>query len=114
MYIPIGDRILVTVHRMDDYTKNKSGIYLPPAHSTDDEPNELLKVIAKGEGANCDLLNIGDMVVTHPNAQLFNVFETKDTHIKYFITNAASVICRGIKIGETPPFDMPENNKDLN
>ena len=113
MYKPLGDRILVTVKRLDDYTMNEAGIYIPPAHTTDDRPNELLKVIAKGEGSGCDLLNIGDMVITSPNAQIYMVFETKENNIKYFITGAGNVICRAYKSGEESPIDMP-TNKDLN
>lgn len=94
MYIPIGDRILVTKHSITEDFKTKSGIILPEGFQHEDQPPDLLKVEAIGEGPACEFLNLGDMVIIQPNVNAIKVFESKDEQLKYYIVNAANVIGR--------------------
>ncbi len=94
MYIPIGDRVLVTKHSITEDYKTKSGIILPEGFQQDDEPAQLLKIEAIGEGPACEFLNVGDMVIIQPNVRSIKVFTSKEKQLKYYIVNAAQVIAR--------------------
>ncbi len=94
MYIPIGDRILVTKHSVTDDYKTKSCIILPEGFQQDDEPAQLLKIEAIGEGPACKFLEVGYMVIVQPNVRSIKVFTSKEEQLKYYIVNAAQVIAR--------------------
>ncbi len=100
MYIPVGDRVLVTLHQITEEVKIRKGIILPPGFKHEEEPPDLLEIIEKGEGPACDLLTVGDMVLLQPRTSSFEVFTSKEDKVIYFIVNAANVIGRARRINE--------------
>ncbi len=98
MYIPLGDRVLVTKHAITEDFKEVGKILLPKGFQHDEEPPELLRVEAIGDGPACKFLHVGDMVLLAPNVTVFSVFTTApdddDNKTEYYIINAASVIGR--------------------
>jgi len=94
MYIPIGDRVLVTKHSITEELKTQAGIILPEGFQHDDTPPDLLRIEAKGSGPACKFLEVGDMIILQPNATSFLVYTSKEEQLKYYIVNASVILGR--------------------
>lgn len=94
MYIPIGDRVLVTKHTITEEIKTQAGIILPEGFQHDEDPPDLLRVEAKGNGPACKFIEVGDMILLQPHATSFLVYTSREEQLKYYIVNAAVVLGR--------------------
>ncbi len=113
MYVPVGDRVLVTKHAITKEVKTLHGIILPEGYRHDTDPPDLLRVEAIGVGPGCDLLKVGDMVLIIPGGLSFQVYISKEEQLKYYIVNATSIIGRARMIrDEVDVEDQPDDKPD--
>ncbi len=109
MYIPIGDRLLVTLHSITEELKTAQGIILPEGFKHDTDPPDLLRIEAIGTGPACELVKVGDMVLLRPGIPTYLVYTSKEKQLEYYIIDASAIIGRARMVKDEVNLDTQEN-----